>query len=117
MKRIFIFIFAIAFMFIILRVAVQKESDIVNQDLETISGEVVYGHEVRSFRPEGSEEELWLMGNLEEVKARFTEEQIQNYEPIQMTLVGERAESPTDGFGSDYAGAFMIIKVLDVVIE
>lgn len=85
------------------------------QVLYNLSGEVRIGHEVRSFRPENSDKEYWLVdktGTLTEIYDRKTGEQ-KNGKPLQMMLKLEYNGKWDDGFAADYDGVYFVREVLD----
>lgn len=85
------------------------------QVLYNLSGEVRIGHEVRSFRPENSDKEYWLVdktGTLTEIYDRKTGGQ-KNGKPLQMMLKLEYNGKWDDGFAADYDGVYFVREVLD----
>lgn len=85
------------------------------QVLYNLSGEIRIGHEVRSFRPENSDKEYWLVdktGTLTEIYDRKTGGQ-KNGKPLQMMLKLEYNGKWDDGFAADYDGVYFVREVLD----
>jgi uncharacterized membrane protein/heat shock protein HslJ len=68
-------------------------------------GQLVLGHEVRSFTPCQRKVEYWVLdqtdGDLWKVYQALTH---QPYQPIYVELRGRLGPSPRDGFGADYDG-------------
>lgn len=84
-----------------------------------MQGWLVIGHEVRSFRPCGAQQELWLMGNspaLEELKAEYAAAfgDAEPYASLFVSISGRRVPAPRDGFGADYEGGVIVDRLLQV---
>lgn len=85
----------------------------------TVSGFAVRGHEVRSFRPCGTEEPLWAIdrsGTLWEAYEVLAFKN-QPYEEIFCIVEGVLGPAPEDGFGADYIGAIEVVKLLYMAKE
>ncbi len=81
------------------------------------AGEVVIGHEVRSFTPCGVSDAVWLVGDspaLPQVQVAYHRvmSDVPPYTPLFMVLTGRPAESPTDGFGADYPAGFRVLQLV-----
>ncbi len=75
------------------------------------AGEVVIGHEVRSFSPCGADQVAWLVGNspaLPAIQAAYQMDMtdMPPYAPLFMVLTGRPVARPADGFGSDFSVGF-----------
>lgn len=86
-------------------------------DAVSDSTQVLYNlsGEVRSFRPENSDKEYWLVdktGTLTEIYDRKTGGQ-KNGKPLQMMLKLEYNGKWDDGFAADYDGVYFVREVLD----
>lgn len=88
-------------------------------ELETKSnrlrGYLVIGHEVRSFRPCGSDEEYWVRaeeGTLDELRASVAEWTSEPYQPVFVELEGCLSAEVGDGFASDYDGTAHIERLV-----
>jgi hypothetical protein len=82
-----------------------------------VEGLFVWGHEVRSFRPCGSQDELWVVGAPEITQpliAEFRKLTERPYQPVYVRLVGEISNKQEDGFGADYDGTLRVREVLEV---
>jgi hypothetical protein len=82
------------------------------------SGWVTFGHEVRSFLPCNGNAEHWLLGSSPAISDlektyRTTMENALPYTPLFMVLTGSFMEPPSDGFGTDYEGAFFATGLID----
>ena len=81
---------------------------------ELIRGFYHFGHEVRSFRPCGEDEELWAIdasGRLADLFGQLVESP--NMEPHIFVLAeGRHVPPPAEGFGAEYAGAVVITEVV-----
>jgi len=88
------------------------------------TGWVTFGHEVRSFLPcdrntgdRGTEH--WILGQspaIAAVRKIYRERTLSTrpYTPVFMELSGSFMDPPNDGFGKDYAGAFLATGLVDV---
>ena len=77
-----------------------------------VGGWLTIGHEVRTFKPCDSMEELWLMGQSPAMKAiktayRSVVPYRKPFQSVFMVLAGETLEPPTHGFGADYEAAYL----------
>ncbi len=75
------------------------------------AGEVVIGHEVRSFTPCGADQAAWLVGDspaLPAVLAAYQTEMTDAppYAPLFMVLTGQPVARPAEGFGQDFTLGF-----------
>ena len=105
------------------------ESEVSSGDLSTPShpdhglgifpGFVVYGHEVRSFTPCGSNEALWAIepsGLLWDLHSELTRSQ-DPYPRMFVLVEGREVPPPSEGFGADYPAALQIEKLLYAGVE
>ena len=81
------------------------------------AGEVVIGHEVRSFRPCGARDAAWLLGDspaLPGLQIAYHRDMTDRspYAPLHMVLTGQPADPPADGFGADYPAGFLATRVI-----
>jgi len=81
------------------------------------AGEVVIGHEVRSFTPCGAGDAAWLIGTspaLVTMQASYhlNMSDATPYAPLFMVLTGQTADRPTDGFGADYPTGFYATQLV-----
>ena len=81
------------------------------------AGEVVIGHEVRSFAPCGAGDAAWLIGAspaLVTMQASYhlNMSDASPYAPLFMVLTGQPADRPTDGFGADYPAGFYATQLV-----
>lgn len=85
-------------------------------ELYTLSGTLCIGHEVRSFKPEGCDEEFWIVdktGRLNDVYDKVTNG-VKNGKPVQATLKLEYNGVWDDGFAAEYSGGYFVREVLSV---
>lgn len=84
---------------------------------QTVKGEVVFGHKVESFTPDGSIENYWIddpSGQLKKaydslhVNAKFP------YIPIYAELKVKNKGKASEGFAADYAGVYELIGIVAV---
>lgn len=80
-------------------------------------GHYYWGHEVRTFRPCGSDQTFWVVGDaallqpLQDKAARVSQAQGKPYVPIYVEASGVVEEKATDGFAADYDGVYRITAV------
>jgi putative lipoprotein len=82
-------------------------------------GLAVHGHEVRSFRPCGSDEALWAIdrqGVLWEIHNELVPRS-EPYEEVFAVVAGRTGPPPTEGFGADYPERLDVDEVLYVAWE
>lgn len=85
--------------------------------LYTMDGVVRIGHEVRSFVPDGSETEYWIVdktGRLESYYDKATGGQ-KNGKPLKVRLALEYNGKWDDGFAAEYAGTFLVRAVTGIM--
>jgi putative lipoprotein len=89
------------------------------QPTEILSGFAVHGHEVRSFRPCGTEEPLWAVDRSGALWKAYGDLAFHNepYEELFCIVEGRRMPAPPEGFGADYPGAIEIVEVLYMAKE
>lgn len=86
---------------------------------QVFRGLVVHGHEVRSFRPCGSDEALWAIdreGLLWEVYDELAPGG-EPYEEVFAVVAGRSGPPPAEGLGADYPGRLEVDEVLYVAWE
>lgn len=80
--------------------------------LHRMRGELVWGHEVRSFRECGSQTETWVVdatgGELREASEALASGP---YAPLFVELRGRIGPAPARGFGADYDGALTVVEL------
>lgn len=88
----------------------------VTPAVQVLRGYAVHGHEVRSFRPCGSEDILWavdptgLLWNLHQELVPNREP----YEEVFAVVEAREVPAPSSGFGADYPAAISIERVVYV---
>lgn len=100
-----------------------------NENLEVISladgeviaaGQVVIGHEVRSFTPCGANETAWLVGDspalpMIQVAYHQAMSDAPPYTPLFMVLAGQPLGQPADGFGADHPAGFRVSQLVHIL--
>lgn len=82
--------------------------------LETIKGHAVLGHEVRAIQRCGEDEPVWAIdstGFLWDVHHELAPGG-DPYEKIFAVVRGISGEAPSDGFGAEYSGSFVVKQVI-----
>lgn len=87
-------------------------------------GNVVMGHEARTFTPCGAEsEELWVLGDspayseLLKTYQTWVVSQQDPYAQLFVVLAGNITDAPTDGFGADYSHGFEATQLVKVASD
>ncbi len=83
-------------------------------DQVLLKGHAVFGHEVRTIRPCGEDEGLWAIdgtGLLWGVHRELVPG-MEPYEEVFVVVRGSAGDAPSDGFGADYPGSFVVDQVL-----
>ena len=73
----------------------------------TLIGHYVYGHEVNTFQPCGSNRDFWVIGSSEILKTlevNYLSLSSTHYDPVFVELIGNMMATATDGFAADYDG-------------
>lgn len=94
----------------------QLNGEMSKDELYTLKGTLTIGHEVRSFKPEGSSEEYWIVDktdSLNDIYDKVTKER-KNGKPLQAVLKVEYNGKWNDGFAADYAGVFFVREIISV---
>lgn len=85
-------------------------------ELYTLSGTLCIGHEVRSFKPDGCDEEFWIVdktGRLNDVYDKVTKG-VKNGKPVNAILKLEYNGAWDDGFAAEYSGVYFVREILSV---
>jgi len=82
-----------------------------------MAGDVVIGHEVRSFTACDDHQTAWLLGDspaLAEVRNAYLRamRDASPYAPLFMVLAGQPFDRPTEGFGANYPAGFRVTHVI-----
>jgi hypothetical protein len=106
--------------YMVLKGGMLEGIDALSEGEMVFYGYLVYGHEVRSFRPcrDGSPE-YWLMGDslaLKDLKEIYTnllsDVEPATYTPLFVVISGKIVEAPIDGFGADYDYAISVTQLI-----
>lgn len=79
-------------------------------------GILTIGHEVRSFRPDGSDEEFWIIDKTDRLAGMYDKvtSGMKNGKPVKVRLKLEYNGKWEDGFAAEYAGVYFVREVLAV---
>jgi len=88
-------------------------------DIEIVRGHYVFGHEVRSLRPCGEDEALWVFDRTNLLKGLHGElaPGTTPYAEVFVVATGRVGPPPDEGFGADYPGAWTIDDVIYAAFE
>lgn len=92
------------------------------QGEQVLEGDLVYGHESRTFTPCGSAETYWIEGGSRaaSVLKAIYEERTKDaapYTPVYAVIVGSMADAPLDGFGADFDHALDVRLILHAPVH
>lgn len=81
--------------------------------LISVKGELVIGHEVRSFRAEGSSADYWVDDETGELIQKYDEttKGTKNGKPVYVELEVADMGKAEDGFAADYDGVYQVMKI------
>ena len=80
--------------------------------MRRLRGQLVLGHEVRSFVPCGSERALWVVDRTgSELGSTYRALTTQPYEALYVELRGREAPALDEGFGADYDGSLIALEL------
>lgn len=111
------------------RAAVELDEEVVKQlealgylggpsggGASTFQGMAAWGHEVREFRPCGSDTAFWVSDDTGELWRRYKEEvaDAEPYTEVYVEILGKVGVPPSEGFGAEYSGMIRIEEVLDL---
>lgn len=88
-------------------------------DLEIVRGHYVFGHEVRTLRPCGEDEALWVVDRTNLLKGLHGElaPGTTPYAEVFVVAAGRIGPPPGEGFGAEYPGALTVEDVIYVAFE
>lgn len=88
--------------------------EISKDELFTLKGTLTIGHEVRSFKPEGSNDEYWIVDKTDSLNDIYDKASKghKNGKPMQAVLKVEYNGKWEDGFAADYSGVFFVREVI-----
>lgn len=80
----------------------------------TLKGHFIYGHEVRSFSPCGSDKKFWVLDKMDELKNHYEEltKDQKPYTPIFAEIEFIDKGKSDEGFAADYDGVYEVLKVV-----
>jgi uncharacterized membrane protein len=96
-----------------------SNADTQVRELKIVRGGYTFGHEVRSLRPCGEQEALWVVdrsGLLEPLHGELAPGTTP-YAEIFVVAAGHIGPAPQDGFGADYAGMLTVEEVIYAAFE
>jgi uncharacterized membrane protein len=97
----------------------QTEGTETAPGLQTIRGHYVFGHEIRTFRPCGQDEELWVFDRsnlLKELHEEMAPETVP-YAEIFVVATGRIGPPVDEGFGAEFPGAVTVEDVIYATFE
>lgn len=99
----------------------QNKADNSNEVSDSIpfvvKGNVIMGHEVRSFTAEGDTLDYWIYdgsGKLDSLYKEATKESVSPYTPVYAELKVYDKGKSTEGFAAEYAGTYEVVEVIEV---
>lgn len=82
--------------------------------IHCMSGVVCIGHEVRSFKPDDSEEEFWIIDKTGTLNQKYDSITggMKNGKPLRATLKLEYDGMWEDGFAAEYSGVYFVREII-----
>ena len=87
------------------------------ENLRTVKGTLILGHEVRSFKAEGDTLEYWVTdstGTLEASYQKTVGDGAEPYTPVYVELKVRDQGKATDGFALDYDGVYQVEEIVAI---
>ena len=84
------------------------------KELQTLKGHVVWGHEVRTFKPCGSNQTFWVAddsGKLKDAYQELTLKEKDVYQSIYAELEVEDKGKASEGFPANYDGVYEVLSI------
>lgn len=87
--------------------------------LLSVKGELVVGHEVRSFKAEGDSADYWIVDETGELMQKYDDmtKGIKNGKPVYVELEVVDMGKADDGFAADYEGVYQIMKINKMALK
>lgn len=93
----------------------EQSTSPVDATTSVTKGSYMYGSEVSSFQPCGSQQELWVIGDetiTHELHNDYMEMVEKPYEQVFVRFRGHQLEKASEGFAADYDGQFKVTEVV-----
>lgn len=78
---------------------------------ETVRGTIIFGHEVRAFKPAGSNTVYWLIDRSGYLQEKYKEAGVPEWE-VEAELEVKNLGKQDDGFAADYDAAYQVLRVI-----
>lgn len=85
--------------------------------VKKVKGEMVLGHEVRSFTADGDSASYWLIDGTDQARLRYRDvlgAGAASYSPVNVELEVQSLGRSLDGFSQDYDGVYFINKIISM---
>ena len=96
---------------------VQQQDTLVVDSVMTLSGNLIIGHEVRSFAPDGDSLVYWIIDRSGTLKALYDSAvgiDASPYTPVRAELrVIDKGKS-NEGFAADYDGVYEVVEIVEI---
>ncbi|MBV35554.1 MAG: hypothetical protein CMP47_08870 [Rickettsiales bacterium] len=93
----------------------EQSTSPVDATTSVTKGSYMYGSEVSSFQPCGTDQELWVIGDetiTGELHNDYMEMVEKPYEQVFVSFRGHQLEKASEGFAADYDGQFKVTEVV-----
>lgn len=93
----------------------EKSAGQADDSTSMTKGSYMYGSEVSSFQPCGSDRELWVIGDetlTSELHSEYLDMVRKPYEQVFVSFRGHQLDKAKEGFASDYDGQFKVTEVV-----
>lgn len=94
-----------------------NSNEVSNSIPFVVKGNVIMGHEVRSFTAEGDTLDYWIYdrdGKLDSLYKEATKESVSPYTPVYAELKVYDKGKSTEGFAAEYVGTYEVVEVIEV---
>lgn len=93
----------------------EQDSNKATEAADVTKGSYMYGSEVSSFQPCGSEDELWVIGDeavTSELHHDYLEMVEKPYGQLFVSFRGYHLEKASEGFAAEYDGQYKVTEVI-----
>lgn len=90
--------------------------EVVSENVQTVKGKLVIGHEVRMFVAENGIAEYWVVdksGKLKSEYERITTGE-KSYTPVYVEMKVKDLGKSDEGFAAAYAGVYEVVDIIDI---
>ncbi len=92
----------------------QADKVSIDEDLKTLEGQLIWGHEARTFKPCGSDNTFWVSDETEKLKEIYSEitKDEKPYTAIFVEIEFKDKGKAKEGFPAKYDGVYDVVNVI-----